>query len=287
MRELAHIQLRGNDADFSSAWNLTNPVHRIEYGVVAIYRDHPEYERLLVMFNRTESPRSFEWHERIDVEYSDDELSASELLQFTVIGNAGEGGNEYADAYELRPLRSGCGLTEYIQVADLTINSKEFSAVPDSRERRRCDLFRTSFGEFIVSRDFQELARNLVIPGISFRSVYDLANSGRVSDAYFQLVAEAEIGPFLQPSPIERSGFHPECGAYESVLMTKLPKSLGSEFYFQRNSYHGEPLARSREKLGNLPQQTPLLFISGNIHTVLRKTAMRGYWAQPAHLVDA
>lgn len=172
-------------------------------------------------------------------------------------------------------------------MADLTINSSDFSAVPDSRSLRQCDLFRTRSGEYVVSRAFQELAKNLDLLGIRFRSVIVLAHDGMVSATYFQLVTEAEIGPFISPSPIERTGFRTECGAFESVLMTKLPKSLGSEFYFLRKAYNGEPLTHSSEKVGYMPHQAPLLFISGMFHRILKKAAMRGYWVQPAHLVDA
>ena len=176
MRQIARIQFRGNDAEFSSAWNKSDPVHRIVYGVVAIYKDHPEYRQLREAYDKIVSPRLFEWHERVDVEYSDKELSSCELLQFVVIGDAGEGGNEYSHAYEEQGLQMGCELTKYVQIADLTIDSSEFSAVPKSKVRRPCDLFRTRFGGFIVSRRFRELAISVGLPGVGFRDVNDLAN---------------------------------------------------------------------------------------------------------------
>jgi hypothetical protein len=256
------------------------------YGVVAIYKDHPEYRQLREAYDKMVSPRLFEWHEKVDVEYSDKELSGCELLQLVIIGDAGEGGNEYSHAYEEQGLQMGCELTKYVQIADLTIDSSEFSVVPESKVRRPCDLFRTRFGEFIVSRKFRELAISVGLPGVGFRDVHDLANRGGASDAYFQLVPEGEIGPFLPPSPVERKGYRPECGGYKSILMTELPRALGSEFYFQRQTYRGEPLVQSHEKFGSLPRQTGQLFISGKFYTTLKKAEIHGYWVQPAHLVS-
>ena len=59
MKKLARIQFRGNSAEFSSIWNKSEPVHKIEYGVVAIYKDHPEYQQLLEAYDKITSHSSF------------------------------------------------------------------------------------------------------------------------------------------------------------------------------------------------------------------------------------
>lgn len=286
MREIARIQFRGDSRDFCSAWNQANPVHPIEYGVVAIFRDHPEYQKLRALYDQVALPHKFDWYERIDTRYSGKELRSYELLQFTVVGDGGEGGNEYSAAYELRPICPGCALTKYVQVADVTINIRDFSAVPDSPIRRRCDLFETRFGEIIVSRAFKQLACDLAIPGVTFRDVRDHARRGQVSTALFQLIVEANIGLCFPPSPIERTDFSPECGVYRSVYMTKLPRSLGSEFYFLRTNYHGEPVVASQDGFGELPLHNPMLFVSSAFYLAMQGAGIKGYWVQPAHLID-
>ncbi len=286
MKEIARIQFRGEDTDLAAYWNKVHPEMPIRYGIVVLPYASAIYDELRQTFTRFAAHTPVEWSERITVEYTPTEIRACEILELVIIGYAGDGGNTYAPVYREVVTCPSCKITEYQQVQDLFLNTSNFESIPDSHQRRRCDWYETRFGEVVVSQRLHDLFKSKGIPGVVFRPIRDYAKRGGELSAVFQLVVEAEIGPFIEPTRLEREGYCAECNQYRSILRAELRGSKGSELYLPRSNFHGQPIMRTSERLGRRPLASTTLIVSQNLYRLMRVESLRGFRVQPAHLVD-
>lgn len=85
MRELARIQFRGDVKEFADLWNHLSSL-KIEQRVIAIYKDTAEYERMRDLFSQFSQQHNMKRFERVEVEYSEEELRSFDILSWYVIG---------------------------------------------------------------------------------------------------------------------------------------------------------------------------------------------------------
>lgn len=288
MRELARIQIRGDAAAFENAWNARyawiGP--KIMYGMVAIHKDEPAYERMRQLFADFATEHNMTWFERVHVEYSDQELAFFELLTLHVTGNAGEGNNAFAAVYLAEPRCDTCGRVEHRQVRNLVVDLLAVEADPYEIGYFQHDLCETRFHEVLVSDKVKSLLEEHQVPGIALRPVEHISADVVIPRPYYQLLIEPEIGPLIEPSPIERLDLCETCGQYKQVFLTALPGEKGSEFYFPRSSYTGEWLMRTTDQFGRVPNLSSELIISQKLYRLLKEHHVTGFWVQPAHLID-
>lgn len=286
MKEIARIQIRGNDTDLASYWNKLHPETPIRYGIVVLPHGSAIYDELRKSFARFATHASMEWSERITVEYTPVEIRSCEILELVIIGYAGDGGSKYAPVYREVAVCPSCNIGEYQQLQDVLINTSSFESTPDSHQHRKCDWYETRFGEIIVSRRLYDLFKSMAIPGVVFRPVRDHANGDVVSSKLFQLVVEEQIGPLMGPTQFERDGFCAACNRFRSVLRVNPRWSKGSELYLPRLAFYKPPIMRTSEAFGRRPYVSPALLINQSLYRSMRAESIYGFRVLPAHLVD-
>ena len=288
MREFARIQFRGDTAAFEAAWN-SRYAPPIELGIATLYKDQPEYQHMRQLFNAFAPDHEMTWHERVDAEYSDGELASFELLRLNIIGRAGAGDNAHATVYVEEPECSGCGRVAYRQVRSLVLDFSQVDVDPCEIGYFQHDLCETDFDEFVVSTRVKALLEEQQVRGVALRPVTP-ALTGRpaagVTLPYYQLLVEPQIGPLVEPSPVERLDRCEVCGRYRQVLLGASGRTRESEFYFPRSSYAGDCIMRTTDPFGRLPRFGSKLIINQRMYRLLRENRITGYWVQPAHLVD-
>jgi hypothetical protein len=283
MRELARIQFRGDKADYVEAWNSRSD-HKIEYGVIAVYRDDPAYHELRQLFREKELDHPMTWYERVYPRYSNKELATVEVFWLDILGRGGEGNNSLAEVYATELACPACGRLEYSQKRDLILDLAMRN--PDRCETAffRDDICKTDFHEVIVSQKLKELLEVHGTAGLSFRSVESIARPRPGRRIYSQIVVEPTIGPAIEPSRVRRQGLCAKCGKYRSVLLP-LPGTLEAELYFSRSSYSGESIMRTVDEFGSGPRYGQLLIVNQALYRVLRANRVSGFVVHPAHLV--
>lgn len=284
MRELARIQFHGDDEAFLAAWNARSG-HKIKTGVISLYRDDPDYHLMKDLFATYQKEHKMVWHESVDAMYTNQELDAFELLTLYILGQAGEGDNSLTEVYETRVTCSICGRVNYRQIRDLVLDlsTKQEDLLETGYFKH--DLCETDFGEIIVSGKVYALLQEAKVPEIILRPVQLLKARKSKRQPYFQLIVEAEIAPFVEPSRVQRLSLCTGCGQYTQVLLGVYPGRVGSEFYMPRRSYHGSWIART-EPLGRVPQMHSRIVINQTMYQLLKRNRITGFKVQPAHLVD-
>lgn len=284
MRELARIQFRGDSHAFEAAWN-TRSENKIEYGVIAIYKDDPLYEAIRQLFAQYALSHAMSWYERVYVKYSAKELASYELLKLDILGRAGVGNNELANVYATEPVCQVCGRISYRQIRDLaldlTLQEPERYETPYFQH----DICETDFFEVVVTRKLRDLLEAQRVSGLSFRSIEAVSTQLSTAKLYYQLLVEPTIGPIVEPSRIQRLKPCTNCGRYQEVLLDALPGTKESEFYFPRASYDGAWIMKTADEFGRGPRYGPKLIIDQDLYRLMRRNRVSGFMVQPAHLI--
>jgi hypothetical protein len=284
MREEARIQIRGDKAAFQTAWNSRfDP--KIEYGLVVINKDDPAYAQMRQLFDRFATEHSMTWHERVHVEYSQQELESFEILRLIVTGRAGPGDNAYAPVYRTERLCSVCGREVRRQVRNLVVDLSLGEDDPQETGYFQHDLCRTEYGEVLVSHRVTSLLESEGVPRMTIRRVETVRPADELSIRYYQMVVEAGIGRVLPPSRVQLGALCPECGQHKEALLDAMPGSRGSELYFARSALPLAWIMRTAEDFGRGPMHSPELIIKQEFYRLLRDGRVTGFWVEPAHLV--
>lgn len=284
MRELARIQLRGDSTAFEKLWNARF-TPKIEYGVVAIYKDDPAYSHLRTLFSDAARWADTSWSEHVEVEYTDHDLVTFDLLRLNVVGRAGAGGNEFAQVYLQELACRTCGRVRYRQVSDLVLDLL-------AQEEDHCetgyfqhDVCKTDFSEVIVSGKVKTFLESHGVPGLTFRSVSHVSPHVENLPHFYQLLVGEQIGPLVEPTRILRYNRCNACGYYEQVLFDALPGAKESEFYFSRSSYGGGAIMATSDEFGRGLRYHSEVIISQEVYRLFKENNITGFWVQPAHLV--
>ena len=286
MRELARIQVRGETSDFERTWNARSAT-KIEYGVIAIYKDGPVYEGIREVFSEFAKEHPMSWHEEVEVEYTVRELSSFELLRLEVQGRAGPGDNSCAPVYAEEVVCGTCGRTSYRQVRDMVL---DFSAKQEDGYETgyfKHDLCETGFSELVVSGKVKMLIEQNLVPGVTLRPIDSVVESPAAFRPYFQLLVRQQIGPLIDPTRIQRHDLCGTCGQYKQVLFDARAPIKGSEFYFLRNSYAGAWIMTTTDQFGRGPRYRGALVINQAFYRLLKNAHVTGMWVQPAYLVES
>jgi hypothetical protein len=284
MKRLTTIQFRKEAREFITAWNSQSNLP-IETRLITVPKDSPEYVALRRMFDEFSKIRDMSWHEWTNIEYSDEELAASDIFTLHIEGLAGDGGNSLKQVYELVSICSACGFAEHKQIRDLPLVWHSDPHSISFQYEFRHDICITDFGERIVSNKVKELVIEKGIQGVEFRKTA-FVGEPPPAGPFSQMKILNSIGPSIPPSPVERSEMCAECGRYRKVLLSALPGREGSEFYFRSDDYHGDWIMETTDRFGTVPEVNPRLVINQAFYQELRSHGVTGYWVLPAHLVD-
>lgn len=284
MRNLARIQFRGESHAFETAWNSRSE-YKIEYGLIAIYKDNPAYEVMRQLFTQYALRYTMSWHERVYVKYSARELASCTLLRLDILGHAGAGNNTSANVYVTEPICQVCGRISYRQIRDLALDLTQQE--PDLYETPyfRHDICETDFFEVVVTRRLKDLLETQRISGISFRPVEAVSTQHSPTKSYYQLFVKPTMGPLVEPSRIQYLKFCTNCGQYQEVLLDALTGTKESEFYFPKASYGGAEIMKTTDEFGRGPRYGPQLIISQDLYRLMRRNRVSGFAVQPVHLV--
>jgi len=286
MRELARIQFRGDKKVFIDEWNArSNP--KIEYGVVALYKDEHAYEQMRQLFAALTKEHDMTWLERVEVEYSEQELKSFELLALHITGRAGEGDNKLANVYVVEPVCGTCGRVEYRQMHNLVLDFSTKEVDPFENGYFQHDLCETDFDdEVVVSEKFKSLLEENKVPGVSLRPVESISADIAISIPYYQLLVEQQIGPLVEPTHIQRLDRCDVCNQYKQVLLDAWPRSKEGEFYFRRSSYTGQWIMKTSDRFGRIPNFASKFVINQRLYRIWKEHNVTGFWVQPVHLID-
>lgn len=285
MKELARIQFRGDTEAFEAAWN-TRFASRIEYGVVTLYRDDPEYEHMRQFFAAFAQEHMMTWFERLEIEYSEQELESFELLTLHIIGTAGQGNNTFTNVYEIDQVCKICGRVEYNQVRNLTLDLLAVEVDPYEVGYFQHDFCETDFHETVVSEKVKILLEEHSVPGTALRVVEHISPDVPIFKPYYQLLVEPQIGPLVEPSRVQRLDRCEACKQHKQVLLDAWPGTKESEFYFPKSTYSGEWIMKTMDRFGRLPNFSSKLIISQQLYRLLKDHHVTGFWVQPAHLIE-
>jgi len=283
MRELARIQFRGDAKDFISAWN-TQSTLQIEQRVVALYKDEPDYAQMSELFANFTQQHAMTWFERVEIEYSEQELLSFDLLVLHIVGQAGMGNNALAPVYTVKPICDTCGRVEYNQTHNLVLNLLEGQDDPLETGYFQHDICETDFHEVVVSQKIKALFEQNQVKGIGLRTIEHISDMV-VANPYYQLLVEPQIGALVGPSPIRRLDPCETCGQYKQVLLGVLAGTRESEFYFSKSSYVGDWIMKTTDRFGRVPNFSSKIVISQQLYRLLKEHNITGFWVQPAHLV--
>ena len=284
MRELARIQFRGDARPFIVDWNARSSL-KIEQRVVALYKDEPVYENMRRLFDTFARQHSMSWIERVEVEYSEEELISYDLLTLHVTGRAGIGNDRYADVYTRESACQACGRIRYYQAHNMVLDFSAREADTEEIQYFSHDFCETDFYEVIVSDKVKVILNDNQVRGVVLRPVENISTSIAPSRVYYQLLVESQIGPLVPPSRIQRLEQCETCGQYKQVLLDAWPGSKESEFYFLRSDYRGDQIVRTSDQFGRVPNYASKFLISRYLYCLLKEHDITGFWVQPAHLV--
>lgn len=283
MREQAKIQLHGESEAFETAWNSTYEP-KIEYGLVALYKDESSYERLRQLFDSFVLKYPVTWYEHTSVEYSEAELASFELLRLHVIGQAGAGDNSFVQVYVAESVCTACSRVKHSQVRNLVLNYATQEDDPEEIGYFQHDMCKTDADEVVVSERVKSVLATHGVLGIELRPIENSSTINPIGKSYFQLIAQSQIGPLVEPTLLEQRDYCTSCRQYREVLYA-LPGSMESEFYFRRDSYKGAWIMSTTDVFGRSPHYASELIINQQFYHLLKRNNITGFWVQPVHLI--
>jgi len=273
--------------EIASEWNHDGRP-RMTMGAIVLERHSPKYKALRSLFLRRVSgvePGLIKWREVPEASYSEAELEQHEILALHINGEAGLGGNAYADVYELDTCPS-CGL--------IRIRSQVRDLVVDLSKARKDFASTLNFQEDLVSSRLKVMLVDAQVSGVEFRPVHHAHPSRRIARQYFQLIIRNILKPMAAPKHIyanhcDRCGYEHNGIGVESekpdpwTEINYWGPGPWNEMHFPRSSYHSWDLMRTEEVFGGPPRFSGLL-VNQRLFRLLRRHKITGFWVQPAHL---
>jgi hypothetical protein len=295
VREISRIQFRYVHKPFVEMWNgIYSP--KIEMGNISLHRDTAEYRRLIESFRAFYPNQDIDWFEWIEVEYSEEELCAFEVLVMHISGYAGAGGNELAQVYEELDVCPVCGLVgEVRQVDDVILGAQRVyhkGVNPEDTQALQHDICLTDYNdEIIVTYKVRALMETHNIAGVEFRPVAHVEGSAESRTPYYQLVIHHRIGPMIPPTSVIYEEQCSECKRYGRVFIETPASYLvsnHSEPHFERRKYQGRPIMMTCQKLRSAKSRVghSLVIINQLLYRLFKENNVSGFWVQPAHLDD-
>lgn len=276
-------------------WNVNGRPKMETHVPIVLDKGSHQYEALRELFltrARSVAPGLVKWSEVVEAVYSEAEIGQCEILALHINGEAGLGGNAYAQVYELESCPS-CGL--------IKIQKQLGDPVIDLRKARKDFASTLNFSERIVSSRLKSLLEKAKIAGVEFKTVRPAHPSRSVRRQYFQLLVHNVLSPLLGPEKTyakrcavcgnehDGTSLRPE----KPDPWTEIHYWLSgpwSEMHFPWSSYRGWDLMRTEELFGGPTNPSdpaprfPRLLASQRLFRLLRRDKISGFWVEPAHL---
>lgn len=276
-------------------WNANGRPKMMVPGAIVLDKDSSQYNALRALFLTKANNVGTElvgWNESVEAIYSEPELEQCEILALHINGEAGLGGNAYAEVYELETCRS-CGFVRIVnQLRD---------PVVDLRRARKDFADTQSFFEHLVSSRLKSMLEHERIAWVEFRPVSHAHPSRPVKWRYFQLLVYNVLSPLIAPKHTYASdcevcgrehdgaGNRPEKPDPWTEIRYFLPGPW-DEMHFPQSSYRGWDLMRTEDVFGggvrpsDSKPRFSLLLVSQRLFRLLRHHRITGFWVEPAHL---
>ncbi|MAG35502.1 MAG: hypothetical protein CL878_04550 [Dehalococcoidia bacterium] len=291
MKKIARIQFHGETRPLAQAWNAAHD-HHIDLGIIVLDKALPEYQQLRALFTQFAAKYDVVWRERVTAEYTQQELASFELFHVAIYGDGGEGNNTHAHVYDEVPVCDACGRVEYRQVRNLVVDLLEEQPDVEETGYFQDDVCRTDFREIVVSEQVKQLFETHRVPGVELRPVEHCDPTTAQSElamivpTYYQLLVETEIGPLVEPTPVQRHNRCTECGQFAQVLFDGQVFEIRSEYHFPRSSYDGAWIMQTADAFGRGPRYGRDIVINQRLYQLFQEHGITGIATYPAHIVE-